>query len=84
MELLYATGLRHVEAQWLDVYDVDLGGGRVLVRGGKGGRDRVVPLTETAGQWIKRYLGQARPELARGRATGRRCGWQERGGGSPT
>jgi integrase/recombinase XerD len=70
MELLYATGLRHVEVQRLDVYDVDLGGGRVVVRGGKGGRDRVVPLTQTAGQWVRRYLSQARPELARGRATG--------------
>lgn len=70
MELLYATGLRHAELQRLDVYDVDLGAGRVVVRGGKSGRDRIVPLTETGGAWIRRYLNQARPELARGRATG--------------
>jgi integrase/recombinase XerD len=70
MELLYATGLRHAELQRLDVYDVDLGAGRVVVRGGKGERDRIVPLTETAARWIRRYLAVARPELARGRLTG--------------
>jgi integrase/recombinase XerD len=70
MEVLYATGLRHAEVRRLDVYDVDLVAGRVIVRGGKGGRDRIVPITQTAAGWVRRYVREARPELARGRAPG--------------
>jgi integrase/recombinase XerD len=36
------------------------------VRLGKGQRDRLVPLTETAAYWLSRYLTAARPELAAG------------------
>ena len=36
------------------------------MRQGKGGRDRVVPLTETACGWLSRYITEARPELAAG------------------
>ena len=34
------------------------------MRLGKGRRDRVVPLTDTAAQWLTRYVTVARPELA--------------------
>jgi integrase/recombinase XerD len=63
LEVLYATGLRLSEAWGLDLYDVALEERRLLVRGGKGGRDRVVPLTEAAVYWVARYLGEARPAL---------------------
>ena len=65
METLYATGLRHREAWNLDLYDIDLETGRLAVRQGKGGHDRVVPLTGNAGKWLALYVQNARPELAR-------------------
>jgi integrase/recombinase XerD len=66
METLYATGIRHAEAHRLDLYDVDTAAQRLTVRLGKGQRDRVVPLTETAAHWLMRYVTVARPELAAG------------------
>ena len=64
MEILYATGIRLSEAHKLDLYDVDTSTGLLIVRQGKGGRDRVVPLTQTACRWLSRYITEARPELA--------------------
>jgi len=71
MELLYATGIRHSEAHKLDLYDVDTTTQQLNVRLGKGQRDRVVPLTETAAHWLTRYLTAARPELAAGKLWGK-------------
>jgi len=65
METLYATGVRHREAWNLDLYDIDLETSRLRVRQGKGGHDRVVPLTENAGKWLGLYIQNGRPELAR-------------------
>jgi integron integrase len=42
--LLYGAGLRLLECCRLRVQDVDLPRGQLLVRGGKGDKDRVVPL----------------------------------------
>lgn len=66
MEVLYATGIRLAEAHKLDLYDVDTARGLLIVRQGKGGRDRIVPLTENASRWLSRYITDARPELAAG------------------
>jgi integrase/recombinase XerD len=71
MELLYATGIRHSETHKLDLYDVDTAAHCLTVRLGKGQRDRVVPLTETAAHWLTRYLTVARPELAAGKLWGK-------------
>ena len=71
MEMLYATGIRHAEVHKLDLYDVDTAAHRLTVRLGKGQRDRVVPLTETAAQWLTRYVTVARPELAAGKLWGK-------------
>lgn len=64
MELLYATGLRIGEAHHLDLLDVDLRQHLVLVRSGKGRRDRQLPLTHTAADWLAAYLSHSRPVLA--------------------
>ena len=63
METLYSTGLRARELVRLDRYDLDMAGGTVMVREGKGGKDRVVPIGERAIHWIARYLLDARPLL---------------------
>lgn len=66
MEVLYATGIRHGEAYRLNLYDVDTRAQRLIVRLGKGRRDRIIPLTNIATSWLAKYLGIARPILARG------------------
>jgi integrase/recombinase XerC len=57
-EILYGGGLRISEACNLDVGDVmaDGPGARVLVRQGKGRKDRVVPLGAKAWTALQRYL----------------------------
>jgi integrase/recombinase XerD len=69
LELLYATALRRREAWRLDLYDLDLEGRRLAVRQGKGGRDRLAPLTQAVCRWLALYLEQARPELAKSAAS---------------
>src|SRR5438552_2310215 len=68
VELLYSAGLRSREAVDLDLADVDFDQELVRVRG-KGGKERVVPLGEEAAHWLARYVGEARPDLARGAAS---------------
>jgi integrase/recombinase XerC len=65
LELLYSAGLRSREAVDLDLGDVDFEQEAVHVKG-KGGKERVVPLGEEAAYRLRRYLEEARPELARG------------------
>lgn len=64
LELLYSSGLRRAEVAGLRLEDVDPERALVLVRGGKGQRDRVVPLGRRALRWMRRYLRRARPCLA--------------------
>jgi integrase/recombinase XerD len=66
MEVLYATGIRHRECWKLNLYDVEVRARRLMVRAGKGGKDRIVPLTSNAAYWVERYLATARGELAAG------------------
>lgn len=55
MELLYSSALRISELAGLNRGDIDLGNGVLRVRG-KGKKERVVPFTQTAKQWLERYL----------------------------
>jgi integrase/recombinase XerD len=63
LELLYGTGARISEAVGLDVDDVDLAAGSVLLRG-KGGKHRLVPVGSYARSAVDAYLVRARPALA--------------------
>jgi len=63
-EVLYGSGLRRGECVRLDLADVDLAEGTLLIRNGKGRKDRVVPLTGRARQAIAAYLAAVRPRLA--------------------
>jgi integrase/recombinase XerD len=65
LELLYGTGARISEAVGLDVDDLDLESGAVLLRG-KGGKQRLVPVGSYARQAVSAYQVRARPTLARG------------------
>ncbi|MFW5688436.1 MAG: site-specific tyrosine recombinase XerD [Spirochaetota bacterium] len=63
-ELIYSCGLRISEAVDLTVDRIFLAERLIRVRG-KGEKDRLVPMGEQAKHWIERYLGEARPHLAR-------------------
>jgi len=54
--VLADTGLRACELSDLRLADVDLPGRRLMVRAGKGDRDRVVYLTAGVAQLVRRYL----------------------------
>ncbi|MGH8018410.1 MAG: site-specific tyrosine recombinase XerC [Opitutaceae bacterium] len=64
LELLYSTGMRRMEAVGLKLYDLDAERGTVMIRWGKGKKDRMVPMGERAFAWVMRYLEEARPKLA--------------------
>lgn len=63
LETFYSTGMRRNELANLDLYDLDLERAWVVIRLGKGGKDRVVPIGERALAWVRRYLEEARPQL---------------------
>ena len=65
MELLYATGLRRMEALNVEIEHLDLVRGLVQVIGGKGRKDRYVPTGQRALGWIVRYLTDVRPQWCR-------------------
>lgn len=64
MEVLYATGMRRMEIAGLAIDDLDAERMVVLIRQGKGQKDRIVPLGERALYWVRLYLDEAREQLA--------------------
>lgn len=66
IELLYASGLRVSELVGLEIGQVRVDEGFLLVMG-KGSKERVVPIGDVALEWIGKYLREVRPKLARGR-----------------
>lgn len=68
LELVYASGLRVSELVGLKTFHVGLNEGVLRVMG-KGSKERLVPFGEIAGDWLRRYLSQARPEILGGQQT---------------
>ena len=66
LEVLYASGLRVSELVALTLSQVNTRQGVVRIVG-KGNRERLVPLGETALDWMERYQREARPVLLRRR-----------------
>lgn len=62
LELLYATGLRISELLGLRIGDLNLSERSLRVKG-KRGRERLLPLSKTAVEWIQNYLAASRPRL---------------------
>ncbi|WP_243640561.1 site-specific tyrosine recombinase XerD [Nocardioides jejuensis] len=62
LEVLYGTGARISEAVGLDVDDIDLELGQVLLKG-KGSKERIVPIGSYARDALAAYLRDARPDL---------------------
>jgi len=68
IELLYATGLRVSELVRLKVGDVTLDQG-FLTCLGKGGKERMVPIGDSAVDWVRRWLAQGRGRMLDGRTS---------------
>jgi len=63
LETFYGTGIRRGECGRLDVGDIDLRERTLLVRNGKGRKDRIVPLPARAALALDAYLRDVRPLL---------------------
>ena len=66
LETLYSSGIRRAELVNLTLYDVDTARGTLMVRQGKGRKDRFIPLGARACAWIARYIEEVRPLLLSG------------------
>jgi integrase/recombinase XerD len=64
LETFYATGMRRLELTRLRLSDFDLPRRRIVIKKGKGAKDRIVPAGERAARWIETYCGRVRPRLA--------------------
>jgi len=69
LELLYGTGIRVKECSGLDLFDLDLKEHTLLVRDGKGRKDRKVPTPGQAARALEVYLNESRPQLVQGGET---------------
>lgn len=66
LETFYSTGIRRRELAGLSVYDLDMDRGILMIRQGKGKKDRMIPIGDRAVAWIGKYMVEARPLLLRG------------------
>jgi integrase/recombinase XerD len=66
LEVFYATGMRRMELANLKLYDIDEDRGTVMIRQGKGKKDRHIPIGQRAIAWINKYASEARPQLLAG------------------
>lgn len=64
METFYASGVRRSELCSICLSDLDFHSRQILIRHGKGDRQRLVPAGVRAFAWINRYLAEVRPQLA--------------------
>ena len=67
LETMYGTAIRVGELEKVFVADIKLSEQILDIREGKGGKERIVPLGQTATQWVQRYLDEVRPALVRNR-----------------
>jgi integrase/recombinase XerD len=67
LELLYASGMRVSEMLGLTLSQLQLKLGFVVCYG-KGSRERIAPVNQTATEWLQRYLEDVRPSLLKKRS----------------
>ena len=66
LEVFYSTGIRRMELVNLHLTDIDADRGTLLVRQGKGRKDRMIPIGARALTWTGKYTGDVRPGFACG------------------
>lgn len=63
LEVLYCTGIRRSELARLNIRDIDRDRKTLMVRQGKGKKDRLVPIHHRCITWLNAYLTDSRPKL---------------------
>jgi integrase/recombinase XerD len=63
LETLYSTGVRRTELAHLKIHDIDAERGTLMVRQGKGRKDRVIPIGERAAAFVEKYVRDIRPSF---------------------
>lgn len=74
-QLLYGTGMRLLEGLRLRVKDIDFGHGAIIVRDGKGSKDRTVMLPDSLSQALRTQLQHAHLLWEQDRAANRAGVW---------
>ncbi len=72
LEVLYSTAMRRSELLKLTHYDIDRPRRLLVIRQGKGRKDRIVPIGLRAIEWLEKYLRDVRPWLEAGNSS-KRC-----------
>jgi integrase/recombinase XerD len=65
LETFYSTGMRRSELVNLKLLDVDVERGTVMIRQGKGKKDRMIPIGARALEWVVKYRDDIRPLYAK-------------------
>ena len=63
MELFFSSGLRRNELTHIGVFDVNMVDRKLNIVEGKGGKQRVIPMTSRACMWLEHYMDGVRPQL---------------------
>jgi integrase/recombinase XerD len=63
LETFYSTGMRRLELASLKLLDLDVERGTIMIRLGKGKKDRMIPIGDRALAWIDKYVIEVRPGL---------------------
>jgi integron integrase len=71
--LMYGSGLRLLECVTLRVKDIDFDRREVVVRDGKGGKDRRTPLPRTCAAGLRAWLREGHRRFERDQRAGVRC-----------
>ena len=64
LEMLYSTGMRWMELIGLKLMDLDDDRGTLMIRQGKGKKDRMVPVGDRASLRTRKSINEVRPEIA--------------------
>jgi len=64
LETFYSTGIRRMELVNLKQHDIDWERGTVMIRQGKGKKDRMIPIGDRALAWIEKYRDAIRNQLS--------------------
>lgn len=64
LEVFFATGIRRSELMMLDIDDIDFTAKLLRVNHGKGQKERIVPISKRACEWLVFYLSKLRPMIS--------------------